>query len=146
MGNYEEARVKLINDWLKKLDSTAANKIGKTLRITKKNFRVEELPHELLVKTRRKTKIQNVFVNNMLMDIKLSIAQLSKIILLGGFLGALLGKFGGPLVKVAVPLARDLLAPLSPMASASAIDGAIQRAMHGRGVVRAGILLSLWSF
>ena len=36
-------------------------------------------------------------------DIKLSKAQISKITQPGGFLGALLNKLAGPLVKVAVP-------------------------------------------
>ena len=38
----------------------------------------------------------------MLTGIKLSKAQLSKIIQSGGFLGALLGKFADPLMKVMV--------------------------------------------
>ena len=69
---------------------------------------------------------------------KLSKAQLSKIIQLGRFLGILLGKLAGPLVKVVVPLAKNALVPLATMASASTIEGAIQRKMHGRGVVGAG--------
>ena len=68
-------------------------------------------------------------------DIKRSKAQLSKIIQSGGFLGALLGKFAGPLMKVGVPSAKSFLAPLATMASASAIDGAIQRKMRGRGAI-----------
>ena len=39
-------------------------------------------------------------------DIKLSKAQISKIIQSGGFLGLLLGKLVGPLMKVAVPLEK----------------------------------------
>ena len=70
-------------------------------------------------------------------DIKLSKAQLSKIIQSGGFLGALLGKLAGPLMKVGVPLAKNVLAPLSTMSSASTIDGATQRKMCGKGAVRA---------
>ena len=38
MKNYEKARAKLANTQLSKLKSTAKNKTGKTLRITKKNF------------------------------------------------------------------------------------------------------------
>ena len=45
-------------------------------------------------------------------DIKLSRAQISKIIRSGGFLGSLLGKLAGPLMKVTVPLAKNILAPL----------------------------------
>ena len=53
------------------------------------------LPHELLLTTRQKTKVRNAFNNNMSTDLKLSKAQISKIIQSGGFLGRLLG----PLLK-----------------------------------------------
>ena len=56
----------------------------------------------MFLAARQKTKI-NAFANNILMDIKLSKAQLSKIIEWGGFLGAFLGKLAGPLIKVDVP-------------------------------------------
>ena len=68
-------------------------------------------------------------------DIKLRKAQLSKTIRSEGFLCALLGKFAGPLMKVAVLLAKNVLASLPTMASASATDGAIQRKMRGKGVL-----------
>ena len=55
-------------------------------------------------------------------DTKLSKAQISKIIKSGGFLGSLLSKLAGPLMKVAVPLAKNILAPLGITAAASAID------------------------
>ena len=45
-------------------------------------------------------------------DIKLSKAQISKIIQSGGFLGSLLSKLAGPLMKVAAPLVKSILAPL----------------------------------
>ena len=45
-------------------------------------------------------------------DLKLSKAQISKIIQSGGFLGSLLSKLTGPLMKVAVPLAKSILTPL----------------------------------
>ena len=38
MGNYEEARVKLTNTQLNKLQSATKNKTGTTVRLTKKNF------------------------------------------------------------------------------------------------------------
>ena len=43
--------------------------------------------HELFLKTRQKTEVRNVFDNNISADIKLSKAQLSKIIQLVWFLG-----------------------------------------------------------
>ena len=57
--------------------------------------------------------------------IKLSKAQISKIIQSGGFLGSLLSKIAGPLMKVAVPLAKNILAPLGITAATSAIDAGI---------------------
>ena len=45
-------------------------------------------------------------------DLKLSKAQISKIIQSGGFLGSLLSKSGCPLMKVAIPLTKNVLAPL----------------------------------
>ena len=66
-------------------------------------------------------------------DIKLSKAQIKKIIQSGGFLGKLLGKLAGPLMKVAMPLAKNVLAPLRLTAAMSAVDGSIQKQMHGSG-------------
>ena len=66
-------------------------------------------------------------------DIKLSKAQVTKIMQSGGFLGSLLSKLAGPLMKVAIPLAKNILAPLGITASASAIDAGIQNKIHGPG-------------
>ena len=96
-------------------------------------FDKNNLPHELLLTTRQKTKLGNAFNNNMSADIKLSKAQISKIIQSGGFLGVLLSKLAGPLMKVAVPLAKNILAPLGITAAASAIDTGIQKKIHGSG-------------
>ena len=52
----------------------------------------------------------------------------------GGFLGKLLSKLAGPLMKVAMPLAKNLLTPLGLTAAMSAIDGSIQKKIHGSGV------------
>ena len=65
-------------------------------------------------------------------DIKLSKVQISKIIQSGGFLGSLLSKLAGPLMKVAIPLAKNVLAPLGITAAAS-IDAGIQKKIHGFG-------------
>ena len=59
--------------------------------------------------------------------LKLSKTQISKIIQSGGFLGWLLSKLAGPLMKVAIPLAKNALAPLEIAAAASAIDAGIQK-------------------
>ena len=68
-------------------------------------FNGNDLPHELLLTTRQKTKLRNAFNNKMSTDLKLSKAQIFKIIQSGGFLGSLLSKLSGPLIKMALPLA-----------------------------------------
>ena len=67
-------------------------------------------------------------------DIKLSKTQIEKLIQSGGFLGKLLNKLAGPLMKVALPLAKNVLTPLGLTAAMSAIDGSIPKRMHGSGV------------
>ena len=62
----------------------------------------------------------------MLTDLKLSKAQISKIIQSGGFLGSLLKKLAAPLMKLAIPLAKNVLAPLRIIVAASAVDAGIQ--------------------
>ena len=56
MVNYEEITVKLTNTQLNKSRFAVKNKTETILRITKKNFQDEELPHELFLTTREKTK------------------------------------------------------------------------------------------
>ena len=70
MWNYQEAIVKLTNEQLNKSKSAAKSKTGTILRLTKKNFEDEELPHELFLTTRQTTKIRNTFANNKTTDIK----------------------------------------------------------------------------
>ena len=97
------------------------------LRLGIKNFNKDELPHVLLLTTRQNTKLRYAINNNLATDIKLSRAQIKKLIQLGGFLGKLLSKLAGPLMKVAMPLAKNVLAPLGLTAAMSAIDGSIQK-------------------
>ena len=51
----------------------------------------------------------------------------------GGVLGSLLSKLAGTLMKVAVPLAKNILAPSGITAAASAIDAGIQKKMYDSG-------------
>ena len=61
-----------------------------------------DLPHELLLTTRQKTKLRNAFNNNMSTDLKLSKTQISRITQSEIFLGSLLSKLTSPLMKVAL--------------------------------------------
>ena len=90
-------------------------------------FNGNNLPHELLMTTRQKTKQRNAFNNNMSTDLKLSKVQVSRIIQSGGFFGSLLSKLAGPLMKVAIPLVKYVLAPLGITAAASTTDAGIQK-------------------
>ena len=94
--------------------------------------------------TRQKTTLRNAFNNNMPTDLKLSKAQISKTIQSGEFLGSLLSKLVGPLIKVAIPLAKNILAPLgikknqnSKKFKNSGIqefkNAGIQKKIHGSG-------------
>ena len=127
MVEYSKVNVKLTDTQLKKLKNAAKNKTGSTLRMSLKMFDGNNLPHELLLTTRQKTKLRNAFNNNMSTDLKLSKARILKIIQSGGFLGSLLSKLAGPLMKVAVPFAKNITAPLGITAAASAIDAGIQK-------------------
>ena len=90
-------------------------------------FNGNNLPYELLLTTRQKTKLRNAFDNNMSTDLKLPKAQISKVAQCGGFLGSILSKLAGPLMKIAIPLAKHVLAPLGITAPALAIDAGIQK-------------------
>ena len=58
MTNCQEARVKLTNTQLNKVNFAAKNRAGTILRINKKNFEDEELPHELFLTARETVKLK----------------------------------------------------------------------------------------
>ena len=122
MVEYNKISCKLTNTQLNKLKKAVKFNDGTILRLGIINFNKDELPHELLLTTRQNTKLCNAINNNLATDIKLSKAQIKQIIQSGRFLGKLLSKPAGPLMKVAMPLAKNVLAPLGLTASMSAID------------------------
>ena len=136
MTQYNSLNVKLSNSQLSKLKSSknendvvlriSSNMVGNSNDNT--NF-----PHELLLTNRQVANIRKAFAKNTSTDIKLSETQLSKMIQSGGLLGNLLGKLAGPLMEVAMPLAKNVLAPLGLSAVMSAIDGSIKKKMLGSG-------------
>ena len=87
---------------LSKLKKAVKSNEEATLRIGIKNFNKEDLPHELLLTRRQSTKLRNAINNNSATDIKLSKAQIKKLIQSGRFLGKLVSKLVGPLMKVAI--------------------------------------------
>ena len=133
MVEYSKVNVELSDAQLKKLKIAVKKKTGATLKISLKMLDGNDLPHDLLVTTRQKAKLKNAFNNNMSTDLILSKAKFSKIIQSGGFLGSLLSKLVGPLMKVAIPLAKNVLGSFGITAAASAIDTGIQKKIHGSG-------------
>ena len=112
--------IKFSDSQLNKLKSLIKNQTRVTLKMKIKIFDGNNLPHELLLLTTRlKTKLINAFEKNMLTDINLPKAQIYKIIQSGGFLGALLSKIAGLLIKAAVPLTKNIFAPLEITPAAS---------------------------
>ena len=130
MFEYNKVNVKLPDTQLKKLKTAAKIYAGTTLRMSFKMCGGNDLPHELLLTTRQRTKLRNAFNNGMSTDTKLSKAQISKIKLRnafnnnmsteiklsktqvskmiesGGFLESLSSKLAGTLIKIAFPLAK----------------------------------------
>ena len=133
MLEYSKVNVKLSDRQPKQLKTAVKIKTGTTLRMTLKMLYRNDLSHELLLTTRQKTKLKNSFNNNMSIDLKLCKVQISKIIQSGGFLGSLLGKLAGPLTKVAISSAKNVLAPLGITAAATAIDEGNQKKIHDSG-------------
>ena len=110
------------------MKTATLNQTGVTLIMNIKMFNVNNLPHKLLLTTRQKTKLRNTFENDMSINIKLSKAQISKMVQSGG-----LSKIIGLLMKAAVSLAKFILAPLGIKAAASAISAGIQKKIHSSG-------------
>ena len=109
MVEYSKVNVILSDTQLKKLKTALNNKTG---TMSFKMFNGNDLPHELLLTTKQKTKLRNAFNNSISTDLKLSGPQIFKIIQSGGFLGSSLSKLAGLLMKVTIPLAKNVLAPL----------------------------------
>ena len=103
MVEYSKINCKLTSVQLNKLNKAVKTNDGATLRLSIKNFNKDELRHELLLTTRQNTKLRNAISNNLTIDIKLGKAKIKKLMQSGGFLGKLLSKLAGPLMKIAMP-------------------------------------------
>ena len=145
MTEYNSLNVKLSDSQLNKLKSAIKNETGVVLRISSSmvgnsndntNF-----PHKLLLSNRQVANIRKAFSNNLSTDVKFSKTQLLKMMQSGGFLGNLLSELAGPLMKVAMPLAKNVIALLGLTAAMSAIDGSIKKKMLGLGFSKS---VTLW--
>ena len=80
MVEYNTVNAKLSDLQLNKLKNVVKNQTGGTLRMNIRKFNGNNLHHELLSTTSQRTKLRNVFQNNISTDITLSKTQISKII------------------------------------------------------------------
>ena len=58
MVEYSKVNVKLSNSRSNKFKTAAKNQVGVTLRMNTKMLNLNNLPHELLLTTRQKTKLR----------------------------------------------------------------------------------------
>ena len=139
MTQYNSLNIKLSNSQLNKLKSAIKNETDVVLRISSgmvgNSNDNTNFPHKLLLTDRQVANIRKTFANDLSTDVKFSKTQLLKMPQSGGFLGNLLSKLAGPLMKVAMPLAKNVLAPLRLTAAMSAIGGSIKKKMLGSGTI-----------
>ena len=92
MVEYKRINLKLPNQQIKKLKVKVKSNNGTTLRIGNKNFNKGDLLHELFL-TQSQTNKLRYNGNNMSNDIRLSKAQINKLIKEGGAFGSILARF-----------------------------------------------------
>ena len=80
MVEYNKVNAKLSDSQLNKLKTAAKNETRVTLRMNIEMFHGNNLPRELLLAPRQKTRLRNVFEKKLSTDIKLSKAQISRMI------------------------------------------------------------------
>ena len=87
-----------------------------------------------------KVNVRNANRNNMSTHITFSKMLITKKIQSGALLGSLLNRIAGTLLKVAVPLTKNILAPLGKTFAASAIDSETQKKILRSGTTTLIIL------
>ena len=116
MTQYNSLNIKLSNLQLNKLKSAIRNETEVFLRVSSNligNSNDEtNFLHKLSLTNRQATILGKAFANYLSANIQLSKAQLSKMIQSGGFLGILLG----PLLKVGLPLIKNVIKTLAKIA------------------------------
>ena len=134
MVEYERVNLKLSNQQIRKLKEAVKSNNGTTLRIGNKNFSKADLLHEFFVTQTQMNKLREKVEDNMSTDIKLNKSQINKLIKEGGPLGSILARFLPKLIKPALSLGKNMLAPLRLSAATSAPDAAIQKKLYGSGI------------
>ena len=108
MVEYERVNLKLSNQQIKKLKEAVKSNNVTTLRIGNRNFNKADLLHELFLTQTQINKLREKVENNMSTDIKLSKAQIKKLIKKGVVSGSILARFLPKLLKPAFSLGKNI--------------------------------------
>ena len=127
MVEYNKINLKLSNSQLIKLKNAVKelnqkSNNGTTLRIGNKNFNKADLIHEFILTQEQINKLKQKIENNMSADIKLSKAQINRIIKLKRALGSILGRILPKLIKPATSILTNVGLQLGLTAAMSGID------------------------
>ena len=113
MTHYNSLNIKLSNSQLNKLKSAKKIETDVVLKLSSNMIGNSDdetnFPHKLLLTNRQVATLRKVFANHTSTNIKLSKTQLSRMIVLGGFLGRLLG----PLLRTGLPRMKSVIQPLA---------------------------------
>ena len=120
---YNKVNASLSESQISKLKNALKNRTGVSLRLSREvlGSDKEQFPHELMLTDTQVNKL----ITQRVADIKFSKTQITKMSQSGGFLGSLL--------KFAVPLLKNVIAPLGLTAAMSAADAGIQKKIRGYG-------------
>ena len=139
MTQCNSLNIKLSKSQLNKFKSAIKNENEVVLRLSSDMIGDNEtnFSHKLLLTNRQVSNLRKAFANHLSADIKLSKTKLSKMIQSGGFLSRPLGpvlKIGLPLIKnIIKPLAKSVLFSLGLTSAASAGDAGIHKKKLGSG-------------
>ena len=131
MAEYNKINLNLSESQLRKIQRVVKNKDLTTIRIGSEKFNKNKLIHELYLTDRQMKKLKKKLNNSMSVDIKLSKNQIHNTIKKGRNLGRLLMNFLPKLIKPAISIGKNILAPLGLSAAMPATDAAIQKKIYG---------------
>ena len=121
---YNKVNAALSESQVSKFKNAIKNSEPVTLRLSRSMFGTDktQYPHELMLTDTQVNKLKRKDVA----DIKFSKTQIKSMIQSGGFLASLM--------RFAMPLLKNVIAPLGLTAAMSATDASIQKSIRGSGV------------
>ena len=129
---YNTVNASLSESQISKLKNALKNRTGVSLRLSREMLGsdTEQFPHELMLTDTQVNKLNR----QPTADIKFSKTQITKMSQSGGFLASLM--------RFAMPLLKNVIAPLGLTAAMSATDAGIQKKIRGYGVDNDTLIIS----